>query len=241
MKALMIEDDQNIVEIVSLGFKMRCPEVDIVAANNGEAGIRMAKTEDPDIIILDLGLPDISGFEVLACIRRFTKIPVLVLSVRTDEKDISKGLELGAEDYVLKPFKQTELIGRVRALLSTRGRATQESWIECGPVKCLPHRRQLLFKDSPLSVTATEFDIIRHLMENAGRGVSSKELCEVVWSDGNKALEDSLKLHIKRLRRRVEEDPENPKMLVFKAGTGYYLSRPTREVSRKYPSGQAVV
>lgn len=118
LKVAVIEDDPQIREVVSLCFKLRWPEVSVVSAPNGGDGIKLVKTEFPDAVILDIGLPDMDGFEVLDRIRRFSSVPVIILTVRSDEKDEFRGLELGADDYIVKPFDHRELIARVKKVLS---------------------------------------------------------------------------------------------------------------------------
>ncbi len=116
MKILVIEDDIEILEVISVGFEMRWPDVRLVKTRLGRDGVVLAASENPDVVILDLGLPDVTGFEVLEEIRAFSKVPILILTVRSDEADVVCGLELGADDYMMKPFHQAELQSRVEAL-----------------------------------------------------------------------------------------------------------------------------
>lgn len=120
MKALMIDDDRNAVETVSLALQIRFPEAELVSTHLGQTGIEMVKGEAPDIVILDLGLPDIDGFEVLKQVRSFSDVPVIVLTVWGEENDIVRGLALGANDYIVKPFSQAELLARIRVLALRR-------------------------------------------------------------------------------------------------------------------------
>jgi DNA-binding response OmpR family regulator len=120
MKILVIEDDQQIVEAITLAFQIRWPEAKLVSTQQGEKGIELVESEKPDIVILDLGLPDINGYDVLKQIRMFSDIPILILTARTEESDIVKGLEWGADDYMIKPFHQLELLSRIKALTRRR-------------------------------------------------------------------------------------------------------------------------
>ena len=120
MKLLMIDDDPNIVETVSLGLQLRWPEAELVSAQLGEKGIEMVKSEAPDIVILDLGLPDISGFEVLKRVRSFSNVPIIILTVCGEESAKVKGLDLGADDYMVKPYRLMELVARIRRLMRRR-------------------------------------------------------------------------------------------------------------------------
>lgn len=117
VKILVIEDDREIVEVISVGFEMRWPGVKLVSTRLGREGVELAASENPDIIILDLGLPDVTGFEVLREIRAFSGVPILILTVRSEEADIDRGLEWGADDYMTKPFQQAELQSRVEVLI----------------------------------------------------------------------------------------------------------------------------
>ncbi len=118
MKVLVIEDDLEIVEAISLAFCTKWPEAELISSQYGKMGVVLAKSKAPDVIILDLALPDIDGYEVLEKIRHFSTVPVVILSVRSDETDIARGLQLGANDYVVKPFKQSELLPRLKDLVA---------------------------------------------------------------------------------------------------------------------------
>ncbi len=129
MKILIIEDDQQIVEAIILAFQIRWPEAEVISTQLGEKGVDLVETEKPNVVILDLGLPDISGFDVLKQIRLFSDIPVIILTARSEETDIVKGLEWGADDYIAKPFRQLELLSRVKALIRRKSRTVNESEI----------------------------------------------------------------------------------------------------------------
>ena len=117
MKVLIIEDDRDIVDVIKLAFDIRWPDAKIVSTHLGERGIELVEEESPDVVILDLGLVDVSGFDALKRIRMFSNVPVLILTVRAEESDIVRGLEWGADDYMVKPFRQLELLSRIRALV----------------------------------------------------------------------------------------------------------------------------
>ena len=134
MKVLVIEDDREIIEAISLAFQIRWPEAQVVSTRLGEKGVEQVETESPDIVILDLGLPDINGFEVLRQIRRFSQVPTIILTVRAEEVDIVKGLEWGADDYIVKPFRQLEFLSRVKALIRRKS-TTEEEQLVSGPLR----------------------------------------------------------------------------------------------------------
>ena len=172
MKVLIIEDDREIVEVVSLAFQMRWPEVHLVHSNLGERGVELVESENPDIVILDLGLPDISGYDVLKEIRTFSTIPILILTVRADEADIVRGLEWGADDYMVKPFRQLELLSRIRALTRRVSTLDKEIPLVCGQLHFNPSTRQLYDGQREIGLTRTEGSILYHLMRNTGQVVT---------------------------------------------------------------------
>lgn len=225
MKVLIIEDDKAIVEAILLTLQLSWPDTKFVATQLGERGIELVESENPDVVILDLGLPDISGFEVLKQIRLFSNVPILILTVRSDEADIVRGLESGADDYVVKPFKQLELLSRMKLVTRRRDRLAQEKPLVCGQLHFDPSAWQLLYGEKEISVTRTEGSIIHHLMKNAGRVVTHSDLAEAVWGADYPDAADSLKVHIRRLRVKVEPDPSHPQIIFTKPGIGYYLAK----------------
>ena len=226
MKVLVIENDRGIVEAISIAFQIRWPEAKLISTNLGEEGIALVETEKPDVVILDLGLDDISGFEVLKEIRLFSSVPVLILTVRADEADIVRGLEWGADDYVVKPFRQLELLSRIKALTRRQGPITTETPLVCGNLRLDPSTGQLFLNDREVNLTPTEGAIIGHLMKNAGRVVTHSSLGESVWGDDHPDAANSLKVYIRRLREKLETDPGHPAIILTKTGVGYQMARP---------------
>ncbi len=223
MKVLIIEDDPQIIEAVSLAFQIRWPEAELVSAQQGEKGVEMAETEKPDVIILDLGLPDINGYEVLKRIRLFSDVPILILTVRSEEADIIKGLEWGADDYMTKPFRQLELLARVKALIRRRNPLTEQTTLVCGQLRFNPAALQLYCGAKEINVTRTEGLILQHLMKNAGHVVSHSSLGEAIWGSDCPDASQSLKVYIRRLREKLEADPSQPQLILTKPGLGYLL------------------
>jgi len=226
MKALIIEDDPEIVESISLAFQIHWPEAQLVSTHMGKKGIELAESEDPDIIILDLGLPDMSGFEVLKQIRLFSSVPIIVLTVRAEEADIVKGLEWGADDYIVKPCGQLELLARIKARVRDKAHFAEGSPISFGPLLFNPPTRQLLYGKKEINLTAIEAHIIHHLMRAGGDVASYSSLAEDVWGEAYPGSVDSLRVHIRRLREKLEADPSHPQILLTKAGIGYFLAKP---------------
>ena len=226
MKILIIEDDQAIVEAISLTIQISWPDAKLLNTHLGERGIELLQAENPDVIILDLGLPDISGFEVLKRIRLFSDVPILILTVRSDETDIVKGLEWGADDYVIKPFRQMELLSRIKLVTRRRGAITDGAPLVCGELQLDPSTGQLFYREKEIKLTPTEGSIMTHLMKNAGRVVTHSRLAEAVWGVDYPDAADSLRVHIRRLRTKLESDPSDPKIVLTRAGVGYLLVRP---------------
>jgi len=225
MKVLVIEDDREIVEAVSLALKMRWPGAKILSSHLGEKGLELVEKEDPDVVILDLGLADVSGFDVLKQLRQFSDVPVIILTVRSEETDIVKGLEWGADDYVVKPFRQLELLARVRALMRRQKPAKEEQVLVCGPLQFDPTTRKLSYDEREVTLTRTEALILHCLMQHAGHVVTHSMLAEAVWGTYWPGAAGGLKVHVRRLRGKLEENPSNPRLITTKPGIGYSLSR----------------
>jgi len=225
-KVLIIEDDQEIVNFVSVAFEMRWPEAQLISTSLGEEGLEQVETEDPDLVILDLGLPDISGFEVLRQIRLFSSVPVVILTVKGDEADMVKGLEWGADDYVVKPFRQMELLARLKVQLRKQILPGEEAPIVCGSLRLDPSTYQLTCRGKEISLTIVEGRIMQHLMQNAGHVVTHSRLAEAVWGEDHPGAIDSLRVYIRYLREKLEEAPSHPQLILTKVGIGYLLAKP---------------
>jgi two-component system, OmpR family, response regulator VicR len=226
MKILVIEDDQQIVEAITLAFQIRWPEAKLVSTQQGEKGIELVENEKPDIVILDLGLPDINGYDVLKQIRMFSDIPILILTARTEESDIVKGLEWGADDYMIKPFRQLELLSRIKALTRRRASFDNEAPLSIGQLNFNPSTGQLTYNQKEINLTPTEGRILHHLMRNAGQVVTHSSLADAVWGEDYPGAVDSLKVYIRRLREKLETEPQQPQLIITKAGIGYLMVKP---------------
>jgi two-component system response regulator VicR len=225
MKILIIEDDKEIVEVISLAFEIRWPEIEVVSTHLGKKGTELVETESPDLVILDLGLPDTSGFDVLKEIRAFSKVPILILTVRGEEADIVRGLEWGADDYMTKPFRQLELLSRIRALTRRANPSADERLVH-GKLSYAPATRQLTNGDDEIDLTRTEGYILAHLMRNAGQVSTYSGLAEVTWGDDYPGATENLRVYIRRLREKIEADPDQPQIILTRTGAGYYLAKP---------------
>jgi DNA-binding response OmpR family regulator len=225
LKVLVIEDDQDIIVTITLAFQVGWSGVEILSAAEGEKGVGMVKSESPDFVILDLGLPDIDGFEVLRRIRGFSAVPVIILTVMTEEDDIIKGLEWGADDYITKPFRKMELLARMKTILR-RQNSSQDTPLVLGRLKYDPSGRRFFNLDKEIVLTGTEADILYHLMKQAGRVLSHSKLAEHVWGDDYPGAADTIKVHIRHLREKIEIDPGHPEIILTRPGIGYLLAVP---------------
>jgi len=224
VKALIIEDDGQIVESVRMAFAVGWPEGELVSAHLGRKGVEMAEGECPDIVILDLGLPDISGYEVLRRVRAFSSVPVIILTVRGDEESVVRGLESGADDYVVKPCGQLELLARIRARVRDRG-GSKRMPVSFGRMRFDPQTWRLRNGEDEISLTAIEGLIIQELLTNGERVSTHGRLTEVVWGADYPGSIDSLRVHIRRLREKIENEPSRPKIIMTKSGVGYFVAR----------------
>jgi DNA-binding response OmpR family regulator len=229
MKVLVIEDDPGIIEVVSLCFQLRWSGTTVISAADGRKGIDLVETETPDVVILDIGLPDIDGYQVLKEIRRFSDVPVLMLTVRGEDTDIAKGLELGADDYITKPFSHIELIARVQAVLRrSQGLAItdEERPFTSGKLSVDFARNEVLLEGKPVKLTSTERKLLYHLIRNEGRILSHETLLSKVWGDNYNDARDLLRVHIQHLRQKLGDNTESPNVIVTEHGIGYKFVRP---------------
>ena len=226
MKTLIIEDDPGIVGSISLALEIRWPDTLIVSTNLGKKGVELAESELPDITILDLGLPDMSGFDVLKQIRSFSSTTVIILTVKGDEADIVRGLEWGADDYIVKPCGQLELLARIKARLRDKSRFADEAPITYGSLCFNPAQHRLLIRKTDIKVTTVEAHIIHHLIKSAGHVATYSSLAEEVWGEDYPGSVESLRVHIRRLREKIEVDPRHPQIILTDIGIGYYLAKP---------------
>ncbi len=224
MKVLVVEDDREIVEVLTMVFGMRWPDAKLVSTNMGANGVELVESENPDVVILDLGLPDISGFDVLKQIRAFSSVPIMILTVRGEESDIVKGLEWGADDYMVKPFRQLELMSRVQALTRRTVPAVEDHPLRCGQLRFIPRTKQLYNGETEIKITPTEGSILECLMKNKGQVVTYSDLAEGVWGENFPDPVESLRVYVRRLRQKIEADPEQPRYILNHSGVGYSLA-----------------
>ena len=230
MKVLVVDDSSEIVEVVSLCFKMRWSGTQVVSVGDGQSGIDMVEAENPDLVILDVGLPDMDGFEALREIRRFSQVPVIMLTVRGEDVDIARGLELGADDYMTKPFSHVELMARVQAVLRrVQGRVVagdEQEPFSGGKLWVDFSSSEVKISGKPVKLTATEYKLLYQLIKNEGRLLSHETLLTRVWGDDYGDSRDLLRVHIQHLRQKLGDNVEVPAIITTEHGMGYKFIRP---------------
>lgn len=225
-RVLIIEDNQEVVEAVSLALQIRWPKVKVISTDSGEKGIHLVGKRSPDIVILDLGLPDINGFEVLKGIRNFSSIPIVILTVRGEEADVVKGLELGADEYIVKPFRQLELLSRIKALLRRKHLTEENPLFVLGTLCFAPTEHVVKYEGREIVLTHSESVILQQLMENAGIVVTDARISQELWGDEYSDAISGIKVYIRRLRQKIERDPDRPKLILTRRGLGYLFAKP---------------
>jgi two-component system KDP operon response regulator KdpE len=226
-RVLIIEDNEEIVESISLVLNMYWRELTINSTDRGEEGLEMLGKGGYDLVILDLGLPDINGFEVLKGIRLFSNVPVVILTVKGEEEAVVKGFELGANEYIVKPFRQLEFITRLRNLMRNRLSSGKLPYIICGDMHLYPEEQKLIYNENEINLTRTETIIMEKLMINAGHVVTHGQMSEAIWGDFNQDYSPMLKTYIQRLRKKLESTSNSTRVILTKHGLGYYISKPS--------------
>lgn len=218
---LVIDDEPQILRalktiLVEKKFK-------VTTASRGEEGLTLAAANPPDLVILDLGLPDIDGIEVTARLREWTQCPILVLSVRESERDKVAALDKGADDYLTKPFGIEELLARVRVALRHAGQAnkTKQTKITAGPITIDLAWHIVTLDGKEVKLTATEYKLLAYLAANAGRVLTHQAILTHVWDPADADRVEYLRVYMRQLRKKLEADPENPQFVLTEPGVGY--------------------
>ncbi|MFC1987508.1 response regulator transcription factor [Chloroflexota bacterium] len=229
MKVIVIDDSPEIIEVVSLCFQLRWSGATVISAPSGNQGLELVEAESPDVVILDIGLPDMDGFQVLREIRRFSQVPVIMLTVRGEDVDVAKGLELGADDYITKPFSHIELVARVQAVLRrVRGLpvTSEEKPFISGKLSVDFAGNEVRIDGKPVKLTSTESKLLYTLIRNEGRLVTHESLLNKVWGETYVDARDLLRVHIQHLRQKLGDSVELPTIIVTEHGMGYKFVRP---------------
>jgi two-component system, OmpR family, response regulator len=225
-KVLVVEDDSNLLEAVK--YNLRKDGHDVVTAGDGETALEVARKEKPDIIILDIMLPKLNGFEVCRILRKEMTVPILMLTAKVDETDKIVGLEIGADDYMTKPFSMRELMARIRAMLrraKITGQTPPEETapIKIGDIEVDTARHRVVLSGARLELSPKEFDLLAFLAKNKGLVFSREQLLEKVWGYDFAGDTRTVDVHIRWLRQKIEADAGRPRYLMTVRGTGYKL------------------
>jgi len=221
-KILIIEDETLIAD--SIGYALRKEGYQVFISADGVQGLAMAREHQPDLILLDIMLPAMDGFEVCRILRKETSIPIIMLTAKGEEIDRVVGLELGADDYVVKPFSMRELIARVKAVLRRSKMSVEEGKeeiLEDGDLVIDSRRRMVKVKDNVVHLPLKEFELLRTLVKNKDRVMTREALLNSVWNEDAYETTRTLDVHIRWLREKIEEDPSSPKRIVTIRGVGY--------------------
>lgn len=216
---LIIEDEPQIRRLLKTTLESHGFRVE--QASTGEEGLIRTSTEAPGVIVLDLGLPDTDGVEVLKKIRSQSNVPVVILSVRSGEQDIITCLDAGADDYLIKPFRQGELVARVRAALRHRYQPEDKGVIVAGPIAIDLDARTVRKKEEAVRLTGTEYDLLALFVRNAGKVLTHRYILEQVWGSAYAEETQYSRVYVAQLRKKLEDDPANPSLIITESGIGY--------------------
>lgn len=228
MKILISDDNADLVESLTLGLKLQWADSEVITASTGRSAIAITQAQHPDVILLDIGLPDMEGFEVLKRLREESDVPILMLTVRSEELDKVKAFELGADDYIVKPFGSLELLARIKAVLR-RAEAPPPlpttPRLVAGDLTIDYATRKVSVDGQPVSLTPTEYKLLVALTRYPDQVISREGLLARVWGSEYRGETDFLKVYIKRLRNKIEKDPADPQHIVTERGQGYKFVR----------------
>jgi two-component system KDP operon response regulator KdpE len=227
MKLLVVDDDPRMREALAVGLQLQWEDAEVLTAEEGESGLRSFYDHQPDLVLLDVNMPGVNGFEVLREIRRVSDVPVIMLTARAEEHDQVRGLGLGADDYVSKPYSHVALVARIKAVLR---RAELPALIDAAPdfvagdltIRFQDHAVRV--RGEPVKLTPVEFKLLYHLVRNAGHVMPHQALLDRVWGAEYGATPDYLKVFISRLRGKLERDGE--RYIETERGLGYRFVRP---------------
>ena len=219
VRVLVVDDEPQIVRALRINLNVRGFEV-VSAASGGEA-LRVAANFHPDIVILDLGLPDIDGIDVIAGLRGWTDVPILVLSARTDSADTVEALDAGADDFVTKPFGMDELLARLRAALRRGPHSVADPVVVTEDFTVDLATKTVVRDGVGVHLTRTEWGVLELLVRNEGKLVSQKDILRTVWGPGHERETHYLRIYLGQLRQKLERDPASPVHLITETGMGY--------------------
>ena len=225
MKILVVDDEELLVK--GIRFNLQNDGYDVITCTNGLEALQAAKTQSPDLIVLDIMMPEMDGLTACARIREFSNVPIILLTAKADDMDKLMGFEHGADDYLTKPFNILELKARIRALLrrSASGPKAADTLLTIGTITLDLDARNAYRSGEIVDLTAKEFDVIEFLMRNPNRVYSREALLDSVWAYEYRSDIRTLDVHIRRLREKLEDNPAQPEYIMTKWGVGYYFRK----------------
>jgi two-component system KDP operon response regulator KdpE len=218
-RVLLVDDEPQLLR--ALGITLRARKYDVHTAATGRAALETAAAFPPDVVVLDLGLPDLDGVEVVAGLRSWTAVPILVLSGRSDSADKVEALDAGADDYVTKPFGIDELLARLRAMVRRHAPEEGQPTVQIGDVEVDLAARRVRRDGTDIRLTPTEWHLLEVLVRHPGALLSQRQLLAEVWGPGYETAQGNLRLYMAQLRRKLEPDPSRPRHLLNEPGMGY--------------------
>ena len=218
-RILVVDDEPEIRRF--LRASLRAQQYEVLEASNGTQALELVTQRQPDLMILDLGLPDIDGVEITRRIREWSQVPIIILSVRDREKDKIEALDVGADDYLTKPFGVGELMARMRVVMRRISPEAQEPVFAVKGLKMDLSRHLVTLADKEIILTPTEFDLLRVLIQNAGKVITHRQLIQKVWGSGYEDESSLLRVNISNLRHKIEPDPNQPYYILTELGVGY--------------------
>ena len=219
---LIVDDEPQIQKM--LGILLDASNFKIVESLTGKQAIRMCVSTKPDLVLLDLGLPDMDGKEVITAIREWSQVPIVILSVRSDDEEVIKALDMGADDYITKPFNVDVLLARINAnLRKSVVREAAEPEISNGDLRMDLIRHQVYLKNELLSFTPKEYDLLRHFIVNRGKMLTHKDILKEVWGAAHSDDKQYLRVFIGQIREKIETNPSTPKLIITEPGIGYRM------------------
>ncbi|SHI25488.1 DNA-binding response regulator, OmpR family, contains REC and winged-helix (wHTH) domain [Butyrivibrio fibrisolvens DSM 3071] len=220
-KALVVDDEKSIVK--GLKFSLEQDDMEVDCAYDGAEALELARANKYDIILLDVMLPELSGFDVCQAIREFSNVPVIMLTAKGDDMDKILGLEYGADDYITKPFNILEVKARIKAIIRRSASVESMSEMIFGDLKINKEYRRVFVRDKEISLTSREFEVLELLAAHSGKVFSRDELLTDIWGDEYPGDVRTVDVHVRRLREKLESNPSEPRYVRTKWGSGYYF------------------
>jgi len=222
MKLLVVEDEADALELLRVYFEARGYEV--ITARDGVEALERFKSTQPDVVLLDIMLPRLDGWSVLEAIRAQSRVPVIFLTARDSTDDIIKGLSLGGDDYLTKPFEPRELEARIQAVIRRVEERSRAQEIEVGPLRIDDRAKVVTLHGKPINLSPKEYELLKLLASDPGRVFSDEEIIARLWPQGTHATSNDVKQYIHLLRSKIEDDPQHPRLILTVKGFGYKLA-----------------